>query len=224
MKVYIVIITYNSHNLFLKQLERINRHCKDDFEVVIVDNSTGQESIDAIKYYCDKIGLRLIKTNASSKNGSGSHSFSANTSYQMLKDEADFFFYMDHDLMPVKNFSVTEILDGKDFAAVGQIKNGILYPWPGCLMFRKGMDIDFSPSHELGLDTGGMIHRLITKDNMVHLTEERCQNPEFNKSFYDFYVMIHSGTFMHFLAGSNWSNKEHHEERINSLLNILDKK
>lgn len=221
MKTAIVIICYNAHDLFLKQIERINRHCKDSFEVIVIDNSTNEESIVAIKYFSDKIGLKHCRTQASSQNSSASHSFAANYAYNKYKDEYDYFLFLDHDCFPVKDFSVEQTLGEKTFAGIGQLKKGIKYLWPGCMMFKSIDGIDFSPNHELGLDTGGNNYKLITQDNTVDFSESHIQNQEFTKSQHDFYAMINNGMFMHFVAGSNWSNKEHHEERLNSLLNII---
>lgn len=224
MKVGIIIITYNAHELLLKQVERIKLHCKDESaNVIIIDNSTRQESIDAIKYYCGKLGLTYVKTKAASLNGSGSHAFAANLSYTMFKETYTHFLYLDHDCFPVKDFSVAEILGEKQIAGIGQKKGDITYLWPGCLAFVRMDDIDFSPSHELGLDTGGNLYKVMTEINTLFFNEEHCQNPEFNKSFYNFYSMIHNHTFMHFVNSSNWSNTNDHQERLNSLINILDK-
>lgn len=223
MKIGIIIITYNAHQLLLKQVEKINKHCKDDFEIVIIDNSTNQQSIDAIKYYCEQLKLVYVKTKSSSQNGSSSHSFAANLSYKMFKETYDSFLYLDHDCFPIKDFSISEILNGKQLAGIGQKKGDITYLWPGCLMFNRIDDIDFSPNHELKLDTGGNLYKVITETNTVFFNEEHVQNPEFNKNFYDFYSLIHNGTFLHFINASNWSHSENHEERINSLLNLLEK-
>lgn len=229
-KLAIVIITYNCHNVFLKQIERIARHCKDKYDLIVIDNSTNEKSVMAITHYCDKIresGELVVmrhKVIASSVNSSASHSFAANYSQTLYGESYDYFLYLDHDCFPVKDFSVIDLLGAKAMAGVGQAKIKKTYLWPGCLMFKKNSSIDFSPNHELGLDTGGNLYKAmeLSGDNVIYFDEIHKQNPEFTKGFYNFYSLINDGMFMHFVNGSNWNNREHHEERINSLLNILD--
>lgn len=223
-KTAIIIITYNCDKLLRKQFERIKKHCKDNHEVIIVDNSTDKHAIQGIKYICSLYPCIYIKSTASSVNGSGSHAFAANLSWIKFKDQYDYYFYMDHDCFPVKDFSVKEILGNKIMAGIGQQKSRV-YLWPGCLMFCKGLDIDFSTSHDLGLDTGGMLYKIIEQapDDIIYFNEVHVQNPEFNKNMYNFYSLINNGMFMHFINGSGWNKVGHQDERINSLINILDK-
>ena len=227
MRTAIVIITYNAHDLLLKQIECIRKFCKDQHSIIVVDNSTDSESIEAIKFYCNQQDVERIKTNASSKNGSESHSFSANLSYLILRDRFDLFFYLDHDCFPVRNFSVIEILSDTAFAGLGQEKSK-KYIWPGCLLFDSTkIDesmIDFSPSHIHGLDTGGNMHTAISIYGANYFNEVYEQNEAFPTPPYNFYSMIHDYTFMHFVNASNWSGSENNADRINSLINILKQK
>lgn len=223
-KVGIIVVTYNCPQIFLKQVNSIEKKCKDNFEIVIIDNSTDESAIESIKYHSERRGLRYFKTRSTSRMGSDSHAFAANFSYQKLKDEYDYFFYIDHDCFAVEDFSVIEILGDKTFAGIAQVKKKALYLWPGCLMFKKTDGVDFSTNHELGLDTGGNLYKLLNEANTKYFNEEHVQNPGFNKSFYNFYSSINNGMFLHFIAASNWSNTESNEERINSLINIVDAK
>jgi len=221
----IIIITYNNHKLLRKQLSRIKTHCKDkDYDIIVVDNSNDKNSIDHIKYISYSFPTLYLKTNSSSQGGSNSHAFAANlanTSFGKLYDE---FLYLDHDCFPIKDFSVSEVLGNKIMAGIAQPKSKT-YLWPGCLMFKAGLDIDFSVNHELGLDTGGNLYKIVeqAKDDIIFFNEIYNENPEFTKNMYNFYALINDGMFMHFINGSGWNKVGHQEERINSLLNILDK-
>ena len=87
--------------------------------------------------------------------------------------------------------------------------------------------IDFSTSNELGLDTGGLLFMVLERygnESAVFFNEVHVQNPYFNKSMYNFYAMINNGMFLHCINGSNWNPSESHEERTNSLLNIIEEK
>lgn len=225
----IVIITYNIPvEVTLLQIDCIRRFCKDEFEIEIIDNSIKQESIDNIRHHCERLGINYTKTFAHSNGGSESHSFAANFSYLRLKDTYDHFLYLDHDCIPIKDFSVKEILGERTIAGIGQYKIET-YPWPGCLMFdNTKVDkslVDFSCGP--GLDTGGMLYKLFDKNitnSVMHLDEVIHQNPNFNGSIYQGYTLINKGMFFHFVNASNWTDSPNHEERINSLINLVKSK
>ncbi len=233
MKVGIVIITYNLDcRVFILQIEAIRKFCQDpDYTIEVFDNSSNQELATAIKHHAGELGVKYNRTNPSTSDASLSHSFAANFSYKILKDTYDTFFYCDHDLIPIKLFSVEQILG--NYIGAG-VKHGInvKYFWPGCFMFKNGFVdkslIDFSPNQELSIDTGGELRKLIEnhgEDKFLFFDETGCQNETMitHKDYY-FYIMIFGETFLHFLAASNWSKKERHEERINSLINIATNK
>lgn len=229
-RVAIVVITYNTSELIAKHIECIKRFCKDDHEIIIIDNSNKAEVIEPIRYHAETNGCVYYKTNASTGDSSQSHAFAANFAYNKFQDSYTKFLFLDHDNFPVKEFSVNEMLSSKALGGLGQGKlKG--YFWPGCFMFdNEKVDhsiIDFSPNSEFRLDTGGNLYKLIERygvDQCVFFDEEYHQNPYFNKSQYNFYSMINKGMFLHFTNASNWNGAEHHEERINSLMNVLNDK
>ena len=231
MKVGIVIIVYNIDTaIFLLQLAAIKKYCTDDFEINIFDNSSTEEYAAAIKYHSEQQRVNYTRAKSSQATGSDSHSFCANLSYLLLKNRYKYFFYLDHDCIPVSYFSVTAAV-GYNFiyAGIGQ-KEVNTYLWPGCFMFNNDKInkdlIDFSPSHELGLDTGGGLHKIVSeygKDQGIFFKEEYFQNPEFHDKLYGHYAIIQD-TFMHFIGASNWMGIEKNQERINSLISIVKEK
>ena len=231
-EVAIIIITYNNSQLIKKQVECIRWFCKDDADIIIVDNSTDADTIAAIKYYNDtELHCKYLKTDATSKNGSESHCFSANLSYLKFKDDYKFIMYLDFDCFPIKDFSIKELLAGKIMTGMGQRKGELEYFWPGCTMWdNEQIDrnlVNFAVSHELELDTGGMMFKIIEKygkEKCPFFNEIHVQNPNFTKTMYNFYALINDGMFMHFINSSNWNPTECHQERMNSLLNLLEEK
>lgn len=233
MKLGVIIITYNLPvEIFLLQIAGIKKFCKDDYVIEIFDNSSRLKFSEDIKYHAGQFGIKYTKTFSSSQNGSDSHSFAANFAFQKIKNDYTHFFFMDHDLIPVKEFSVVEILSG------GYVMGGIgqgaekKYLWPGCLMINSNelLDknvIDFSFSHELHLDTGGLLYKTIEQygeDRCKFFNESYYQNPYFNHNQYSHYTMIMDETFLHFTNASNWFGADRHEERINTLINIAKEK
>jgi hypothetical protein len=229
MKIVIVIITYNLQpDIFLLQVKSIRKFCKDDFDIKVFDNSYNPELAQAILYHCNTLDIEYRKTHASSRDGSDSHAFAANLSFSLLKNKYDVFVYLDHDLIPVKPFSVMEILQDKVLAGLGQGQT-VRYMWPGCVMFKadeigKGL-IDFTPNHQLTLDTGAGFYRVIEafgEGRCVFFNEEYVENSEYTGE-YKFYSMINNGMFMHFVNSSNWNPIENNKGRLNSLYNIAEK-
>ena len=232
MRVALVIITYNiSAEIMLLQVSAIKKLCKDeDFTIIIVDNSSDTDKAQDLCYHSRLLGITYHKTFSSSINSSDSHSFSANLSYQKLKDHFDIMAYFDHDLIPMREFSVMETLGDNVIVGLGQGAKK-KYFWPGCVMFdNTKIDhniVDFSPNNEFGLDTGGNFYRIIEEygeDKCIFFNETYHQNPHFISTQYGHYAMINDGMFMHFIASSNWVGLEDNENRINSLLNIAREK
>lgn len=230
-KVGIVIITYNlDPRIFMMQIEAFKKFCKDDFDFEIVDNSSNPQMSRDIAYHASRYGLNYIRTSAASINGTDSHAFAANVAYQFHRNKYDYIFYIDHDCIPVKEFSVKDILTDKIMAGLGQ-GSTTPYFWAGCVMWNnkeidKGL-INFSPNHELKIDTGGELRKVIDtygKEKCRFFDEIPTQNPDFTKGFYNFYCMIHERTFMHFVNSSNWNPTDKNMERLNSLLNIAKTK
>lgn len=224
MKLGIVIIAFNAPDLIIKQLELLKRFCKDEYDLIIVDNSSDYTAIQSIRYHT-KGKCIYLKSNAQTTDSSESHAFASNLAYTKFKDEYQYLFFLDHDCLPFKHFSVVEILSERLMAGLAQEKHEI-YFWPGCFMFNAEMvkNVDFGTRP--GLDTGGATFQLIKEhgvDNCIFFSETYEQNPYFKKSQYDFYSII-GETFMHCLNGSNWAKSAHHEERLNSLYNVLQLK
>jgi glycosyltransferase involved in cell wall biosynthesis len=225
--VAIVIVVYNLSSLLAKQIGCIRKFCKDEFDIIVIDNSASPPEIEAIKFITTDMGIRLIKTYSADANGSEGHVFACNFSYRKLKEEYEFFFYLDHDNFPIRDFSVCEILHGRGIAGLSQKKEKT-YFWPGCVMWdNRTIDhdiIDFSCDHEIGLDTGGNLYKIVDKygiDSCVFFNEKYYQNPYFRTGFYNFYSTINDDMFMHFINSSGWNPVENNEERINSLINVL---
>jgi len=217
----IIVIFYNNPEFLLRQYATLKAFCMDKYDLIVVDNSTEPQAIKDIKYHADRLGLRYVKTNATSRNGSDSHAFAANFALHTFRTQYDTFCFLDHDCLAIKRFSPKAILGGK-YLMAGLGQQNDKYYWPGCLIFDVSVSIDFTPRD--GMDTGAGTSKAILahKEQCLFFDEAYQQNEGFNKSQYNFYALIHNGTFMHFLNGSNWAGSEHNQERLNSLYNVLE--
>lgn len=231
MKTGIIIVTYNiPSSVLLLQIECIRKYCQDEeYEINIIDNSNIPEIADAIHFHCYNQQIKHYKTYSDSAWGSSSHAFAANFSYHILGDRYNRLIYFDHDLFPIKPFTADGVLEGHILAGIGQQKSKT-YLWPGCLFIddthTRNM-VDFSVDHELGLDTGGNLYKIIErygKDNVKFFDEKYCENPYFTIPPYNYYALINDGMFLHFVNASNWNNVNGNEERLSSLINIVRNK
>lgn len=230
MKVGVIIITYNiSSEIFRLQIQAIKKFCKDeDYTIVVFDNSDNPKMAEDIRYHAQALDVSYWKIQSTSSNSSDSHCWAANFAYQKIKDSYDYVFFCDHDLLPTRLFSIVDILSGGHvMAGIGQ---GALkkYMWQGCVLISLlAIDreiIDFNTCHEYRLDSGGKLYKIIEKygeENCIFFNEVYHQNPYFSGNKYNSYAMINDEMFMHLIAGSNWPGEERHEERINTLINII---
>lgn len=232
MKTGIIIITFNlDHRIFILQVESLQKFCKDEFTIEVFDNSTDEEKAEAVRYHAERLGIIYKRTIPGTRDASQSHAFSANYSYLKLKESYDYFFYLDHDVIAVKDFSVVEILGDKVVGGMVHGWHGTKYFWPGCLMWNNNTInkdlIDFTPNHDMRTDTGGGTYKIIEEyglENCIEFDEIGCENPLFNTQPYNFYMMIYKQTFMHFLCASNWRNVSDNDKRLNTLMSIAIEK
>lgn len=227
-KTGIFIVTYNVPELLLRQVQCIRKFCTDtDYDIMVVDNSSEKEAATAIQYHSGMLRCFYMRTQSSSKGGSESHAFACNMSYQMHGKKYARVLYLDHDNFPIRQFNVEELLKDKVMAGVGQQKSK-LYMWPGLIAINNTQIdtsvVDFSCSLPHGLDTGGMLFSIIEKhkDRCIFFDESYVENPHFTKPPYNYYSLLAGGTFMHFVASSNWRKLDDNTDRVNSLLNILE--
>lgn len=227
MKVAYIIITFNlDPRVFILQIESIKRFCKDeDYEIIVVDNSSDNDLSEGIKYHAENLGVNYRKTIPADVSPSWSHAFALNFAYEKLKDDYDIIAFFDHDLIPVKDFSAVEILGEKTMAGVSQ-GSKVKYLWPGCIFINNQKVekelVRFNPVQELRLDTGGEMHEMIERSDVLYFDEVGVNNPHIKDKYYYFYIMIHNRTFLHFLNSSNWRHVSGNETRINSLINIVN--
>lgn len=222
-KTGIIIITYNTSQLIDLQVKCIRKFCKDnEHDIIIVDNSDHSYHIQALYQYCRINKVKFQPFIPTTKDFSKSHAEAANWSYNRFKDKYRYLFYLDHDCFPVKDFSVSEILEEQLITGIHQ-GTRTSYLWPGCLFIRTSIgEVDFSCNSKLGLDTGGNTYKIVK--NIKLFLDYIDEQYEYIDNTEDFYSMLCDSTFMHFIKGSNWNNNPNYETRIEKLINILKQK
>jgi len=131
----IIIITFNTPLEVLKlQLANIKKFCKDDYTIEVIDNSRTKH--DMTKDIALSYG-NYARTGLPKRDPSNSHGAACDFAYKLLKHKYDTFLFLDHDCIPVKPFSVVEILGDKQLGGVLQGVSDTKYLWIGCFMFHR---------------------------------------------------------------------------------------
>lgn len=226
----IVIVAFNDSRLIAKQIDCFNLFCQDSYDIFIVDNSDIENASLCIKKLTDENNCFYIRTNSLDKDFSVSHSSACNFAYSKLKEDYEYFLFLDHDNFPIKPFSVKLMLGKYKIAGIPQSRIDKIYFWAGFVMFNNklidSIDIDFSINREFGLDTGGNLYKLVNKlscQDFHFFNEVHVPIPNFDFEENNTYALLANGRFQHNIKSSNWNNSPNHEYRINKLYEVLEK-
>lgn len=259
-KIAFLTIAFNVPEFIEHQTRCIKRFCKDkQYDILIVDNSNIETCRKNIQQQCESLDVKYFKIESNivkpkKLDSSGDHAFALRYGFNKFKDDYDYVFFLDHDIFPIKDFSVAEFLklntENKLIAAGLPQGSNKTFFWAGCFLLNmRGCDLNlignFSPIHALGLDTNGDSHKLLEvyeKDRFCFFNEQFIINNRFldiisNKQDevrqngggevndpYKEYQLIANGTFLHFRGGSNYVSCILYGERMGSLFNVLNEK
>jgi len=225
-KIGFVVVTYNKPELLDYQIKLINKNCLNtNYEINIVDNSTKPDAISEIAKICESYGVNYTKVMYQESWASVSHAKAFNHFYDNHKSEYNYLFFLDHDLFPIKNFDVIELLDDSDIAGCRNYIKGVEYMFPGCLILKKTDEvINFIPLH--GLDTGCQLSGFIKKHKhrFLEVDNKPIGDGKYKHTrLHGFYNIIHNETFIHFIKASNWMNLPEVDFKVreDDLLNVL---
>jgi len=226
MQTGIIVIVFNLDvRVFNLQIESIKKFCKDDYTIQVIDNSTDEILSEKIYHAACDLDVNYSKIKTDALDPSHSHAAAANLAFKNLYHEYDYFFFLDHDCIPVKPFSVVSIL-GNNIAAGVQQGFETKYFWAGMFMFNKHRVkknyINFNPIQRLRIDTGGMNYRIFKQHpkECIWLDEVGVKNETIEDEFYYYYLMLNKGGFIHFINTSNWRGVPNTKNRITSLIEI----
>ena len=223
-KIAIVTTTFNTPQLIEKQLDCFRKLCQDDFDFIIGDNSTNKEASDFFENFAKKEKVIYKKTfkKYQEANPSDSHSRALNIVYDEFMDQYDYFLFVDHDLFPTKPFSAIGMLGDKILAGSPREYEGKIYFIVSFFIINVSkIDrsiVDFSTYP--GLDNGGGLYKIIERyGKECALFLDKVKIP----AKYLQYDIV-EGNFMHFIKSSNWDNHLHHQESIDDMMEILNKR
>ena len=153
-KVTIVTIAFNNDKVLRHQINHIREHWHDsDIEYIVADNSPTVERQEAIRSVCEELNVSYMNIPKSPKinkiSGSYSHGAAAMWVYYnyIVKRKPYIFGFIDHDLFPIKSFSMVEKMSDYSCYGYKMERGSAWYLWMGLIFlkstFVNNFDINF---------------------------------------------------------------------------------
>jgi hypothetical protein len=232
------------------QAELLKRYLHDDYELIVMNNSSSVGLDIQIREECTKAGVRMEKV---LKKDFSTGCFACAVPIQdcidrfIGKDDENISVIMDSDLFLMKDFSFSSFMEGWDIAALPQSRDGgyeiIEYLW-NCLVVlapsapnKASLHMGCGTILHGATDVGGMSYfylrsnptirwRRIPSTGIIHDHPEVLGLiPENIRGDYnlDYGMEILNGEFLHFRGGSRWDNKtkEFYEAKENFIKKMV---
>ncbi len=155
-RVLVLTIAFNNDAILRHQIEFMRSFWHDaDMEYLIADNSPSEERRSAIRNLCRELGVPYILLPQDERINRVSASYSHGAAatwlyYNYVKvHNPRYFGFLDHDLFPIKPFSIVEKMAGGYAYGFKEQRGSAWYIWPGLLFldmnFVKGREINLLP-------------------------------------------------------------------------------
>lgn len=247
---FIITVAYNHAKLIDKQIELVKRYGRDEnYRHVIVDNSPKRSIRRKIKQICEREGadyvsapLYIDRLISHKLFGNGlSHGAALNWMfYQVLKpNRPKCFALLDHDVLPLKMFTLNEKLESRDFYGVERNMGVGWYLWPGWCVFKYDVvekcKPNFLPVFVDGtyLDSGGGNYkRLYSQYSLKELDFPDIVTKRVKKTvglhrhdeiYHGDCLQYIDHTWLHIINGSNCAHIPGKEEYIDYVIDNLEK-
>lgn len=224
----LVVVAFNNARIIRYQYGLMKELFQDPYAYTVFDNSTNQTESDKIKDFCESEKIPYLKLNKVMQKHIGpseNHAIALNYSYQnyIKVRNAKYFGFLDHDLFPVKPYSVIAHLEKEPFW--GYMKQEKLrYLWPGfsffCTDYLQNLRVDFMTDWKNGGDTGSRnyfsVYKKYLKNNpdLKFGSFERIQLIRDNQipaDDYESMCSILDGAWVHMINGGNWTDYKNFE-------------
>jgi hypothetical protein len=246
----IVTVAFNDERLIDKQTNLVKKYIKDEhYTHIIADNSTDRDKRRLIKNICIRKNIayvpipehihRLISTRIFG--GALSHGAALNwIYYKILKErEAQYVFFIDHDMMPMNDYRISEVMKGQDFYGVKRDRINGWYVWPGFCGFRlsalSGVKPDFLPImvKNTFLDTGGGNYPVLYKHydlkSIRFAPAKTCRikkTEDTVKKDYSYHldcIQVIDRCWLHIIQASNFAKIKGKDDMVDSVMDNLEK-
>jgi len=177
----LITVAFNNEVIVEHQIRLVKKYCTDSsYTHIIADNSSSREKRKKIFDVCKKYSVAYISmpynlarmlAMLNRPSSSYSHGFALNwLYYNVVKVRQPYIFgFLDHDLFPLKPFSVADKLQRQELYGERRDRQTAWYLWAGFCFFLldavKSISLNFAPTKVGGvyLDTGGANYQLLYK-------------------------------------------------------------
>lgn len=246
---YIVTVAYNRADLIRTQIRLLKKNLLDkDYVHFVVDNSSDFKVRSAIEAVCRQENVVYLSVPKSFYHVLFPKLFWYGISQGMAINwfcrkvlpsipPSQSIAFLDHDLFPLREYSLSEHLANKPFYGVERLRAGRYYLWSGFAMFDNGKvkpsALDFMPRFidKVFYDAGGsncltvFNHYAIQKD-MFASADTYLYNKKSGGKNDDVYhrdcFQIIDKAWIHLINGSNYARLKGKEEIMQNVLNHLD--
>lgn len=206
----LIAFAFNNERVIEFQIRCINQHFKYPYRYTVCDNSTNNDSAQAIHKVCNKYNVGYVRLPKQkflfSNMGSYSHGIAINFVWRnFLKyNKQKYFGILDHDIFCIEDFHIDKYLEKQPF--YGHTLHckkdwNKKYLWPGFCFFRmdflKGKEVDFRPSRKLAGDTGARNYPLLFKD----IDLDSIEKPKERHMFFGNNKSVEEGGYSFFECG-----------------------
>lgn len=242
----LVVVAFNNERLIRMQIERLKKYSVENFQLLITDNSSDEQIAAKIQTICyaEKVSYirvprqRLFRL-------SDSHGIALNWVYYQIirKTNFDIVGFLDHDIFPVKQFTISAILGHRNMYGVkhyavhennkdvwDSTTPDLWYLWPGFTFFRlkyiRKMKVDFMPMFlgNVYFDTGGSnwkhIYSNTGADDAGFASWDQVKIGDGQVRQYD-YVELIDASWVHMINGSFWKNNEDYSDILNGKMRFI---
>lgn len=246
---YIVTVAYNHAKLIEKQIELVKRYGKDEnYRHVIVDNTPKGSVRNQIKSICEREGVDYVrvplyidKLISHRLFGNGlSHGAALNWMFYhvLMPNKPELFALLDHDVLPLKEFSLKEKLGSRDFYGVERNMGSGWYLWPGWCIYKYDVvekcKPNFLPVFVDGvyLDSGGgnyehlFCHYSLNDIVFTDVVTKRVKKTTGLHKHVDIYhgdcLQYIDHRWLHIINGSNCAQIPGKDEYVNYIIDNLE--
>ena len=225
----VVTIAYNNAKVIELHNQYVEKYLKGNVTHIVVDNSTNKEESLKIRQICEQQGVgyvRLHKNRMDIFSGSYSHATAVNWIYKhILKPRGAWgFAFIDHDIFPVCDVNIAEILKSQPVYGAQRKRNGMWYLSGIISFFRsdfvleKGFDFMPVTFNETYLDTGGgnwvTLYKNLDESKLKFMSNYTVNFKEGDNRHQDQLELFDDEQWVHTINGSYWKKVSVVKENI----------
>lgn len=241
--VKIYTVAYSKPEFITLQYAQLKKHCKDDFELIIINNAKDDVIDKEISEICKIYNLQMISSPRDHKIANVSHFTAINfalDNYAKKDNNVDITVIIDNDVFPFKDFTFNNLLGNSEVGAVYQQRQDetIEYLHPIFSMISNKVDMStldytWKTYTDCGGRTDDFIKQFNLKPNWIKHTAAIdietdyifTQNNQVQFPYKKEYrSQIIGGCMFHYYRGDNWDEQrpEYHTEKFKFLLYFLN--